>query len=371
MLLDAPSSRRMIDQGSADVMGKQKMLDVLVFALCPFPPGEGRSGWRGGNFTAAVMVCLLLSGLPAGNLRAADQHRPFRIGALSESWGPTVQVVGLRDGLIALGYREDKDFVLGVRFTRGDLAALPAAARELVQYAVDLIVAHGGNTARAAQAATSTIPIVFAGVEDPVGEGLIESFARPGSNITGVTTLDLELSPKRLQVFHDMIPGLQRVLFPFDPTDAVAVAAAQRYGDAAQRLGITLVERPAHNKEEVRAVLAELRQKKIDGILAPRCCALDIPGLILQAATRQAIPTMYNVGFFPKQGALASYGPNYYAAGKQAARLVDKIIKGAKPAEIPVEASSEIEFIVNLKTAKALGLSIAPQVLYQADRLIR
>lgn len=337
----------------------------------PFPPTGRRLKWRGGNVISAVMFCLLISGLPGSNLHAAGPHHPFRIGALSESWGPTPQVIGLRDGLIALGYHENEDFVLGVRFTQGDLAALPTAAHELIQYGVDLIVAHGGNTAKAAQAATSTIPIVFAGVEDPVGAGLIESFARPGGNITGVTTLDLELSPKRLQVFHDMMPGLHRVLFLYGSTDAGSAAAAKMYRDAAQRLGIVLMVQTVRSKEALQAVLDELPQQQVDGILGPRCCALDIPGLLLQAATRQAIPTMYNVEFWPKRGALASYGPNYYAAGRQAARLVDKIIKGAKPADIPVEASSEIEFVINLKTAKALRLRIPPQVLYQADQLIR
>lgn len=319
-----------------------------------------------------VLIALLVSVvLFVAQADTRKRARPFRIGALSESWGPTPQVVGLRDGLIALGYREDEDFVLGIRFTQGDLDALPAAARELVQFEVDLIVTHSRNTTKAAQDATSTTPIVFVGVEDPVGSGLIESFARPGGNITGVTTLDIELGPKRLQIFHETVPGLRRVLFPYDPTDAGSVAAANMYREAAQRLGIVLVERTVRSKEEARAILADVRQKRIDGILAPRCCALNIPGLILNAAVQQAIPAMYNMDFWPKRGALASYGPSVYAAGQQAARLVEKIIKGAKPAEIPVEASSGIEFVINLKTAKALGLSIAPEVLYRADRLIR
>ncbi len=334
---------------------------------------RGRGGLDGGwQLWFMGLVVLAVSGvLIHGQADAADRDRPFRIGVLSESWGPTLQVVGLRDGLIALGYREDKDFVLGVRFTQGDLAALPAAVRELVQYEVDLIVTPNGNTTKAAQEATSTIPIVFVGVEDPVGAGLIESFARPGGNMTGVATLDIELSPKRLQIFRDMIPGLQRVLFLYDPADAGSVAAAKMYRDAAQRLGIVLVEQIVRSKEEVQAVLAEVRQKRVDGILGPRCCALDIPGLILQAATQQAIPAIYNVEFWPKRGALASYGPNFSAAGRQAARLVEKIFKGANPAEIPVEVSSKIEFVINLKTAKALGLTIAPEVLYQADQLVR
>src|SRR5262249_43472244 len=154
---------------------------------------------------------------------AAERARPFQIGALTDSWGPTPQVVGLRDGLLALGYREPEQFVIGVRFTQGDVAALSAAARELVQLGADLLFASVARPTKAAQMATNRIPIVFAGWVDPLGAGLIQSFARPGGNITGVTNLSLELGPKRLQVFQDLIPGLKRVLFPYDAADAYAV----------------------------------------------------------------------------------------------------------------------------------------------------
>jgi putative ABC transport system substrate-binding protein len=281
-------------------------------------------------------------------------------------------VIGLRDGLVELGYRENEQFVLGVRFTQGDTAALPAAARELVQHEVDIICTDGVDAAKAAQLATSRIPIVFVAARgDPLGLGLIQSFARPGGNITGVTHLDLELSPKRLELFHEIIPGLKRVLFPYDPTDASAMAAVRMYREAARRLGIELVEKPAQTVEEVQATLEQISKDEVDGILKPPSVSLNIPGFILETAGQQGIPTMFDAAFWVEQGGLASYGPDFYASGRQAARLVDKILKGTKPAEIPVEVNSKIEFVINLKVAKALGLTIAPEVLYRADRIIR
>src|SRR5215510_3522165 len=137
--------------------------------------------------TFIIALVLASSGLLTGNVGAEERIQPIKIGVLTESWGPTPETVGLRDGLLELGYRENEQFVLGVRFTQGNLAALPAAARELVQYGVDLIVADYNEPAKAAQMATSQIPIVFIGDSDPVGLGLIQSFARPGGNITGVT----------------------------------------------------------------------------------------------------------------------------------------------------------------------------------------
>ncbi len=319
----------------------------------------------------ALLVLLLSSGFLADYADAAKRPRPLRIGALTTSWGPTPQIVGVRDGLLELGYREDEDFVIGVRFTSGDLHILPTAARNLVRHGVDLILATGEHTVRAAQQATTTIPIVFTNMEDPVGSGLVKSFARPGGNITGVATLNLKLGPKRLQVFHEIIPALQRVLYPYDASDVYAQTAVQEYREAARLLGITLVERAVRTEAEAQAVLARAQQDGVDGMLAPRCCALNLPGFILEAASQQAIPAMFNDVFWVERGALAGYGPNFYASGRQAARLVDKIFKGAHPAYLPVEVNSQIEFAINLKTAKDLGLSISPEVLYQASKLVR
>ena len=317
-------------------------------------------------------MALLVHAVLGAGVSMADRTRPFRIGALTDSWGPTPMIVGMRDGLLEFGYREDVDFFLGVRFTQGDIQALHAAAHELVQDGVALLFVSTDEAARAAQQATTQIPIVFAGVADPIGMGLVQSFAHPGGNITGVTDMELHLGPKRLQMFKEMLPHMKRVLFPYDPAEAYAVAMSNVYRDAAEKLDIALVKQAVRTQEEARAVLAQLRKSEVDGILSPWSLSLNIPGFILEVAAQQGIPTMFNSTFFPaEQGALASYAPNTYETGKQAARLVDKILKGTKPAEIPVEVNSKIEFVINLKTAKALGLTIAPEVLYQADRLIR
>src|SRR5262245_38532848 len=320
-----------------------------------------------------VLIVLLVSrALRLGNASAAERASPIRIGALTESWGPTPVIVGLRDGLLALGYREPEQFALGVRFTQGDRDALPAAVRQLVQHGVDLIFAGDIPAAKAAQMTATHIPIVFAGVGgNPVEMGLIESFDRPGGNITGISTLAVELGPKRLEVLRELVPGLHRVLLPYDANDASSVAAARVYREAARRLGIVLVEQAVQTQAEAQATLSQVRKGEVDGTVGPSPLAWNIPGFILETGVQQGIPTMFDVAFYIEQGGLASYGPDPAASGRQVARLVDKILKGTKPAEIPVEVSTKIEFVINLKVAKALGLTIAPEVLYRADRLIR
>ena len=323
------------------------------------------------QWCVSLIVPLVSSGLLLGGVGAEERAQPIKIGVLSSSWGPTPGVVGLRDGLLALGYRENEQFVLGVRFTQGDLAALPAAARELVQYGVDLIFADQDDSAKAVQMATTRVPIVFTAGADPVGLGLIQSFARPGGNITGVTGLYRELSPKRLEVFHEIVPGLKRVLYLYAAGDPDAGAEAKVYRDAAHSLCMVLVEKPVRTEAEAKATLAQISKGEVDGILVQGPLSLNIPGYVLEAASQQAIPTMCTIPFYVERGAFASYGPDAHEMGRQAARLVDKIVKGAKPAEIPVEVISQVEFVINLKVAKALGLTIAPEVLYRADRIIR
>jgi putative ABC transport system substrate-binding protein len=318
-----------------------------------------------------VVLLLVSSGLVAGSTGAAERPRPFLIGALTTSWGPTPSIIGLRDRLVELGYREDKDFFLGVRFTQGDASALPAAARDLVQQGVDLIFVDRDEPAQAAQQATSQIPIVFASVADPMALGSIERFARPGGNVTGVTNMALHLGPKRLQIFQEMIPTLQRVLFVYNAAVPSVAESARGYQDAARRLGIVLVPKPVRTEAEAQAALRQVGRRKVDAILAPSGITLNIPGFVLEAGRQHGLPTLFESAFYVERGGLTSYGPDFYETGRQAARLVDKILRGAKPAEIPVEVNSKIEFAVNLKTANALGLTIPPEVLFQADRVIR
>jgi putative ABC transport system substrate-binding protein len=319
----------------------------------------------------AILV-LVVASLAAGLGHTQPRSGPVRIGMLTDSWGPTPSMVGLRDGLVERGYREGEQFEIGVRFTRGDIAALSAAAGDLVQYGVGVIFVMGANAVKAAQGATNRIPIVFAGaVGDPVELGLVRSFARPGGNITGVTDLDVDLAPKRLEIFQEMVPGLKRVFFAYDVRDAYGAATARGYREAAHRLGVALVERMIRTEDEARTLL-RLRKGEVDGVLGASTLSMNVQGFVLEAAARQGIPTMFNDIFWvERHDALASYGPDLYESGRLAARLVERILKGADPASLPVEANGKIELAINIRTAKALGLTIAPAMLLRANRLIQ
>ena len=315
-----------------------------------------------------LLGVLLGLALVGGPTLAAE---PVKIGALTESWGPTPAMVGLRDGLKALGYRDGEQFVIGVRFTQGDIKALPNAARELLQAGTDILFTSGTNAAKAAQTATTSVPIIFTeAVVDPVQVGLVKSIARPGGNVTGVTDLIDELAPKRLEILKEIVPGLKRVLFFYDPVDPEAATVARQYRDAARQLGIALLERPVRSEAELRAMLAPPRRMD-EGILAGGSMSMNIPGIVLDVTAQHPIPTMFNGAFWVELGALASYGADFYESGRQAARLVDKIIKGEKPATIPVESNSRIEFVISLKIARALGIVIAPAVVQRATRIIQ
>jgi putative ABC transport system substrate-binding protein len=317
------------------------------------------------------LILAFICGVLIADSPAAEAATPIKIGVLTDSLGPTPGVVGLRDGLTKLGHRENKDFVIGVRFTQGDAAALPAAARNLVQQGVDVLFTVNPAATKAAQEATKKIPIVFYGAADPIGLGLIQSFAHPGGNITGVTDIDLELDGKRLEVLKEMIPGLKRVLFCYDVTETFSTAQAKNFRDTARQLGITLIEKPVRTQEEAQATFATIRRSDVHGIVVPRSLSFNIPGFAMEATSQRRIPTMFYSSWLVENGGLASYGSNLHESGRMAARLVDKIFKGEKPAEIPVEVNQHIEFVVNLKVANASGIKIAPEALYKANRIIR
>ncbi len=323
--------------------------------------------WRrlGIRLWAALSVALL----PVA--ASSQSSTPIRIGVLTAAWGPPQGLLGIVEGLAELGYRENVDFVIGVRFTQGDSSALAAAARSMVEYGVDILVPVGPLAAEAAQEATSTQPIVFIAVGDPVGRGLIASFAEPGGNLTGVTDYNLEVSGKRLQLFHELVPEARRVLFAYNEANHYNALQANEYRLAAGQLGLVLVERKVRSNEEAQALMAEAHALEIDGIISPNEVDFDIPGLILQATAQQGIASMFDIAHFVGMGGLASYGGSYDAAGRQAARLIDGIIKGANPGEIPVETAEQLEFVINLTVADNLGIVAPVEVLLQADHIVR
>jgi putative ABC transport system substrate-binding protein len=301
----------------------------------------------------------------------AQPVRPFTIGALTVSWGPTPSIIGLRDGLKEQGYRENIDFVIGVRFTQGNPAELPLAAQGLVKSGVDLIVtSSGGNATHAAQMATQKIPIVFLGESDPVGRKLVKSMARPGGNVTGVSNLEVELAPKKLEIFRELVPGLKRIVVVYDADNAEALERLAVDRQAARRFGLSIVEKPARTEDEAKVVIAGVQKSGADGFYTSRFLSLNIPGLVLEHSLRQAIPAMFDESYFVEQGALVSYSPNSQELGRQAARMVGKILKGAKPADIPVEQPVKFELMVNQKTARALGVKVPASILLRADKVI-
>jgi putative tryptophan/tyrosine transport system substrate-binding protein len=302
---------------------------------------------------------------------AAQPARPVLIGALTASWGPTPAIAGLRAGLKELGYREDRDFVLGVRFTQGNSAELPAAARGLVKSGADIIVtSSGGNAANAAQLATSKIPIVFLGESDPVGRKLVASLPRPGGNITGVSNLEIELSPKKLEIFRELVPTLKRIVVVYDATNNEALERLAVDRNSARRAGLTLVERAVRSEDEASAAIAGVQKNEADGFYCSRLLALNIPGLVLDHSIKRSIAAMFDESYFVERGALASYSANSQEIGRQGARLVGKILKGAKPADIPVEQPTKFELVVNQKTARTLGIKIPASILLRADKVI-
>jgi putative ABC transport system substrate-binding protein len=204
---------------------------------------------------------------------------------------------------------------------------------------------------------------------DPVIEGLVQSYARPGGNLTGVTSRDIELIAKRLEVFRDSVPGLRRVLFVYDAASPRVEIEVGAYREAARRLGLALLERPVRSREEARRTFDRVRRGDAQGIVMPFSMNLNIPGLAVDSSPRLAIPVMCPDRFFVERGGFASYGADLHAAGRQAARLIDKILRGATPGEIPVERNERIEFVLNLKTSRALGISVPREMLIRADRV--
>ena len=223
------------------------------------------------------VVLLVSSGLLFQGVHAAERARPLRIGVLTASWGPTPQVIGLRDGLRELGYRDHEHFFLGIRFTQGDTAALVADARKLVQDGAELLFADADDSARAAQMATTRVPIVFAGVADPIGTGLVHSFPYPGGNVTGKADLGLDSAPNAWKSFGISSRIAARPV-PVPCDRCLLHGCMKLYHDAARSLGIVLVEQAVRSEEEAQAKLTQSHKGDVDDILAPLSLAFNLPG---------------------------------------------------------------------------------------------
>lgn len=312
-----------------------------------------------------LAVVAVLAAAPAA---WAQAPKVFKIAILTDAmvqWHSTTE--GFRDGLKEFGYVEGKNVIFEARAAQGDMTRVPELAAQLVQWKPDLLFC----VSDACRRDTGKIPMVFVQVSDPVRIGLVEGIARPGGNITGIANLRAELTAKRLELFKEIVPSLRRVLVTYDPREKDEQDSVELARSAASRLRLTLLERPITAPLDIEPGLAELKEGGRDGILIVQSGTnLNISGHSLEVATSNRLPTMYPASFWSKFGALASYGPDQYLQGRQAARLAQKILTGTPPREIPVELPDRIEFIINLKTAKRLGLGVPRQSLLRADRVI-
>ena len=306
---------------------------------------------------------------------AQQPEKGYRIGILagsSQALGWQASNEALQQGLRELGYVAGKNLLLEYRYAEGNVARFPALAAELVRLNVDLIVASGHPPVLAAKQATPTIPIVMTVPTDPVATGLVESLARPGGNITGLTNLTIETAGKRLELFKATVPTLVRVAVLYDPANPFNALHAQEVQTVGPALGLTVQLWEVRGKDDFERVFAGLRQERPDGLYVPGGPLIGANAKrIVDFVVTNRIPSVHDDKESVEAGGLISYAADPVDQYRRLASYVDKILKGAKPAELPVEKPRKFELVLNLKTAQQIGLTVAPEVLSQADKVIK
>jgi putative ABC transport system substrate-binding protein len=319
----------------------------------------------------SILVAVVL--LAVGVIAQAQQPKKVpRIGFLaapSQSFF-SARAEGFRQGLRDLGYIEGKNILIEYRYAEGNQGRLPDLAAELVSLKVDVIVASGAG-GLAAKNATQTIPIVFASVPDPVATGLVDSLARPGGNVTGLSNLAPELSGKRLELLKEIVPKITRVAFLWSSGTGNRVTEKETRA-AARALGLQFQSLELHDSKDFDTVFEAATKNRAQALLTSTSSFLNThQARIIEFATKNRLPAMYGEPEFVDAGGLMSYTPNAADLFRRAAVYVNKILKGAKPADLPVEQPKKFEFVINLKTAKQIGVTIPPNVLARADRVIK
>jgi putative tryptophan/tyrosine transport system substrate-binding protein len=326
--------------------------------------------------TSKIVICSLLTFfLLTVSLAQAQQPKKIpRIGSLGGA-SPSANANGneaLRQGLRELGYVEGKNIIIEWRSAEGKLDRLPALADELVRLKADVIVTSGGQATRAAKEATKTIPIVMAQVSDPVGSGFVASLARPGGNITGLSTVAPELGGKRLELLKETVPKLSRVAVLGTSTSIGNVPQLREVDLAAGALKVKRQFLDILDPKDIETAFRAANKGRAEGVLVLAASVfVSRRTQVLDLAQKSRLPAIYYSPEFVEAGGLMSYGVNNTDLNRRAATFVDKILKGAKPADLPVEQPIKFEFVINLKAAKAIGLTIPPEVLARANRLIK
>jgi len=319
-----------------------------------------------------TFIGVIAGGLLAAPLAAEGQpaRKVPKIGLLQPGPRPPAWVEAFREGLRELGYVEGQNVVIEYRLAR-DLNEQSALATELVRLGVDVIFTWSTPAVLAARRATGTIPIVcIAG--DPVQIGVAASLGRPGGNVTGIANLDDALELKRLQLLKEALPKVSRIAVAWNPANPIWPPVVKRLQDAAPILGVTLHSIAARSVPELEAALPTAKREGAQALVVMNEGVFNAdPKGVVEAVRKSALPTMYSQSEFVGSGGLMMYSPSFPGMFRQAATHVDRILKGAKPADLPIEQPTKFEFVINLKTAKALGLTIPPSLLLRADEVIQ
>jgi len=322
-----------------------------------------------------TFIGVIAGGLLSAPLAAEAQQaaKVPRIGFLFYgSPGPSPELDAFRQGLRELGYIEGQNIVIEYRFASGQVERLPKLAAELVRLNPDVLVTPGTPASVAAKQATSTIPIVVAGVADAVGAGLIANLARPGGNITGLTGISAELGGKRLELLKEVTPKASRVAVLYNPADRSNVLVLKELQESAPALRLTLQPLEVRGPGEFEGAFVAMSRKRAHALFgAAGILTTGHRKAIVDLAAKSRIPAMWGERQFVEAGGLMSYAVNFYDQVRRAATYVDKILKGAKPADLPVEQPTKFELVINLKTAKSLGLTIPQSLLQRADEVIQ
>ena len=319
-------------------------------------------------------IVVLLFSLILGSVRFAEAQQPkvYRIGVVTAGGAWYEVIDGLRVGLKQLGLVEGKQFTLAIRDTKGDAKAAEEAAKNLEKEKVNLLYTTQTSVTLATKRVTADIPIVFCAGADPVVLGLVDSFAKPGGRLTGVFYRDTDLVAKRLEILKEIVPKLHRVVTFYNPRNPVAGESAKLVREAAGQMGIQLVERHVASVEELRASVQSLKTGEVDAVfgVADALPVLE-DQLIIDTARVKRFPTMFIDDNSVTKGGLVSYSVSRHEVGRLSAKYVQRILTGVNPKDLPVEGIDKIELIINLKTAKQIGLTIPQSVLYRADKVIK
>src|SRR5215510_2597993 len=300
------------------------------------------------------------------------QQSVYRIGVLFPGAPMSETVYGLRTGLRELGFEEGKQFTWTIRDTGGDPKLAADAARTFEQEKVNLIYAIASTVITAAKDATQSVPIVFSIGSDPVALGLVNDFSKPGGRLTGVHYLVKDLTAKRLEILKEIVPKIGRVVTFFNPATPVAKEGANLAREEAKRLGLRFIERHVSSTEELRKGLHVLKNGEADAFFyIPDAMIVGQAQLIIDTAKTKKLPTMFQDESLVAKGGLASYGQNFQEIGKISAKLVYRVLNGTSPSDLRIETFDDVELVINLKTAKELGLTIPPNVLARAIKVIK